>query len=312
MKNIKKRWICFMAISIMLFVSVLYVRAVLIDCVVQNDLEKKPEQIEQYDCIANYRADFDTKKQQEFYNILKQTSFKFIPREDDNFELYLSAGRSVESHLVGNAGLDLRDLKLYDFDLKSLVDVPIVWLDLSGTRVTDAGMKTLSEIKSLKYLLLNATTISDEPVKKISDASIPYFSKMTNLEVLELISADITDKTIIAIAENCKKIRHLELAGTCIDGSGFKAFSSDSLLEYVGCGGKINDETIKYLTRLKNLKIVEFAFTDVSDKGLMQFVKCHNINRIGVECSAVTRRGVNKFIKKRKDVFIRIGMGIED
>jgi predicted transposase YbfD/YdcC len=306
MKKIKKRWIGFIVICVVLFAGIFYVRAVMFDFIAQNTSEKK-EHLEQYNEGANYFAEFDIKKQQEFYDLLKQTSFKFIPNGLD-YKINV-----MEPNLAGNAGLDLHNLDIADADLKPLISIPVVWINLSGTQITDDGLKILAEIKSLKYLYLNATALSGKPTKKISDASIPFIAKMKKLEVLELIGSDITDKTIIAIAENCKKIRHLGVGGPCIDGSGFKAFSSDTLLEYVDCGGqKVDDKSIKYLAQMKNLKVVDFSFSNVTDKGLMLFTRSPKINRIGVECSAVTKRGVNKFIKKRKDVFIRIGMGIKD
>jgi hypothetical protein len=302
MKKLKKRLIGFIVICVVLFAGAFYARKVLLDSVAQNTSEnQEPLKLEQYKTAANYFAEFDIKKQQEFYALLKQTSFKFIP---SSLEDKLN---SREAYLVGNAGLDLSDLKISDADLKPLVDIPIVWLNLSETQITDAGMKTLAEIKSLKYLFLNFLK------KPISDASISSISKMKNLEALELIGSDVTDKTIIAVAENCKKIRHLNVGVPRIDGSGFKAFSPDTLLESVHCGGqKVDDKAIKYLARMKNLQAVDFSFSNVTDEGLMLFTKSPKINHIGVECSAVTKRGVNKFIKKRKDVFIRIGMGIED
>jgi hypothetical protein len=267
-----------------------------------NNTLDTPDNIntEYYSPNRSYFSELDVKKQKEFCDSLRQTAFKFIP----SLEVESGPGYSLKPQLAGNAGLCLRNLQVYDEDLKPLLNIPIIWIRLEYTQITYKAIEILSEIKTIRYLFLSHTEITDD--------CIPFISKMNNLEVLELADTKVTDKTIAAIAMNCKKLIHLDIAGTNIDGSCLTTFTPDMPLEYldISCE-KIDDKAIENIVRLKHLKRVEFAFTKVTDKGFMKFAHNPNIIHIGVECSEVTMHGVKQFIKRRKDVFIRIGMGIE-
>jgi hypothetical protein len=297
----------FCCIAIVAIVSAVYTRSVLMNFAFpRNESINSPdsevglnEPALPYNCTATYIDECKEEKQKEFYEKLKQTSFKFMPA-GLNLPLTPTAERP---RLFGNAGLDLSSLHVCDADLEPLADVPIELIVLDCNHITDDGMKILSNIKTLRYLFLRETDITD--------ASARYIAKMKNLEVLVLMFTNITDKFIIAIAENCKQIRHLEVDCTEVNGSGFAFFPLDTRLEYLSCSGG-DDSIVKYILQMKELKIVELSYSKLTDKGLMQLARHKNIRHIGVEFSSVTKRGIMKFIKKRKDVFIRIGMGVED
>jgi Leucine-rich repeat (LRR) protein len=300
MKYPKISWLIIGTIVIVLTVIIFYIRSILIDDMFNNTIDTPDNNIESYNPDSLYRSEFNVKKQKEFYDNLRQTSFKFIPSME---EVESDRGRT-KPELVSNAGLSLRRLRVYDEDLEPLLNTPVIWINLENTQITGKAFAILCKIKTLRYLYLSHT--------KITDDCIPFISQMNNLEVLELCGTDITDKTVVAIVKNCKKLIHLNIAGAKIDGSSLAAFTPDSTLEYldVSCV-KINDKTIENIARMKHLRRVEFAFSEVTDKGLMKFIRNPNIIHIGVECSKVTKRGVMKFIKLRKNVFIRIGMGVE-
>jgi Leucine-rich repeat (LRR) protein len=64
--------------------------------------------------------------------------------------------------------LDLSDTRVSDAGLKELAPLKnLQILDLSGTRVTDAGLKELALLKNLQALDLAGTKVSDEGIKEL-------------------------------------------------------------------------------------------------------------------------------------------------
>jgi len=68
-------------------------------------------------------------------------------------------------------GVDLDRTKVTDADLKELKELKS-WrkLDLTNTKVTDAGVKELKVLKSLEVLFLTGTKVTDAGVKELQAA----------------------------------------------------------------------------------------------------------------------------------------------
>src|SRR5262249_42074159 len=46
---------------------------------------------------------------------------------------------------------------------------PVVWVDLRGTKITDAGLKELKELKNLQKVVLFRTAITDTGLKELKE-----------------------------------------------------------------------------------------------------------------------------------------------
>jgi len=67
-------------------------------------------------------------------------------------------------------GVNLNHSKLTDASLKELKELKqLTTLDLSGTPVTDAGLKELKELKQLTYLVPYETPVTDKGLKELKD-----------------------------------------------------------------------------------------------------------------------------------------------
>ena len=62
---------------------------------------------------------------------------------------------------------------------------PIVYVDLSDTKLTDAGLKVLTELTALRILALSGT--------KVTDAVITELKELKNLKYLDLTDIKVTD-----------------------------------------------------------------------------------------------------------------------
>ena len=102
----------------------------------------------------------------------------------------------IELHCT-NAGA-----RFGDTDLATLRPLApqTVWLDLSGTGITDAGLATVAQFKNLTRLHLNRTRISDTGLKQLSG--------LQQLEYLNLYGTGVTDAGLQSLT-SLKKLRTL-------------------------------------------------------------------------------------------------------
>ena len=83
--------------------------------------------------------------------------------------------------------------KLTEADLESVRS-----LDLSDTKITDAGLKELAKLQELRKLFLSNTKITDEGLKEMA--------KLQKLKFLHLIETKITDADVTKLKKalpNC-------------------------------------------------------------------------------------------------------------
>jgi hypothetical protein len=112
------------------------------------------------------------------------------------------------SDLVVNAAL--LGAAFGDADLAALAPVAerIVWLDLSGTSVSDTGAMTLAALRRLRLLRLNET--------RIGDATVAALAGHPSLETLSLFRTAITPASRPALA-SFPKLRTLSIAETAAE-----------------------------------------------------------------------------------------------
>src|SRR5260370_308873 len=90
---------------------------------------------------------------------------------------------------------------------------PVVGVALMGTAVTDAGLKALKELKSLKTLNLDFT--------KVTDAGLKNLKELKSLQTLYLGGTAVTDAGLKNLKE-LKSLQTLDLGGTKITDTGMK------------------------------------------------------------------------------------------
>ena len=115
--------------------------------------------------------------------------------------------------------LELRGLPLSDDGLKVLiVKVPLVGLDVSGSAISDRGLKEFAKVKSpLRLLDLSFTRIGDEGLKSL--ITLP------ELRHISLIGCRVTDDGIDSL-ERLDRLREIYLAQTAISSSATKKLQS--------------------------------------------------------------------------------------
>ena len=113
--------------------------------------------------------------------------------------------KEIDFHLSGK---DLTDEQLADV---AQVE-EVIWLNLKDTKITDAGLKHLANLKNLKKLHLERTAVTDEGLANLSELS--------NLNYLNLYGTKVTDAGLDKLT-NLKNLKQLYLweSGVSEDGA---------------------------------------------------------------------------------------------
>ncbi|HEY6546322.1 MAG TPA: c-type cytochrome domain-containing protein, partial [Vicinamibacteria bacterium] len=103
-----------------------------------------------------------------------------------------------------------------DAELQKLEPVgsDLLWLDLSRTRVTDAGLKVLARMPNLEHLDLRGTAVGDEGVKALASLS--------HLHTLSLYGTGVTDAGLESL-RGLPSLRRLYVGSTKATGPGVQA-----------------------------------------------------------------------------------------
>ena len=141
--------------------------------------------------------------------------------------------------------------KVDDSILEPLLGVAdnVTWLDLGGTKLTDAGAKRLAGLKNLTRLHLEETAITD--------ASVEPLSNLEYLEYLNLYGTKVTDASLTALASS-PELRRLYVWQTEVSYKAAKKLESDKAGLVVNLGwdhpGVVRERITKELERVTNSK----------------------------------------------------------
>ncbi|MGV3539769.1 MAG: c-type cytochrome domain-containing protein [Rufibacter sp.] len=103
-----------------------------------------------------------------------------------------------------------------DAQVKALLNLQdhLLWLDLSGTQVTDKGMAQISQLKNLTRLNLDNT--------QVTDAGVAQLGKLSALRNLNLYNTSVTDQSLKALV-SCSNLRTVHLWQTKVTPQGVAA-----------------------------------------------------------------------------------------
>ena len=138
-------------------------------------------------------------------------------------------------------------------------------IGLSGTQITDAGLKDLAKLQNLTSLMLNGTKTSDEGLKEVA--------KLQQLEQLYLSNTRITDAGLKDVAK-MQKLTILHLVNT-----------------------KITDEGLKEVAKLQELEWLFLDGTQTTDEGLKEMAKLQKLERLDLFSTKITKAGVAELKK---------------
>jgi uncharacterized protein (TIGR03067 family) len=153
-------------------------------------------------------------------------------------------------------------------------------LDLSGTWVSDAGMKAVAELTQLRVLWLAGTSVTDRGLKelaalerlsslflandKITGVGFRHLTGLKNLKSLTLRGLSLTDAGVKELAA-LKQLQRLDLYESSVTDAGVKDLARLEQLAWLNLSGtKLTDAGVKALSGHKNLRTLRLYKTRVT------------------------------------------------
>ena len=169
--------------------------------------------------------------------------------------------------LVGNqycteiVDVYMRDPRITDNELALVSGLnSLQKLELVGSQVSSAGLRSLQGLSNLYILHLANTRVTDEGLRNLT--------QLPNLGILSLDQTSITDEGLQSVAA-IPRLERLYLDGTPITDKGLETLGkAKGLIELSCVGTRITDEGILHLYGLKNLEVLKVYDTKVSREAL--------------------------------------------
>lgn len=145
-------------------------------------------------------------------------------------------------------------------------------------RLTDNDLVLLLEFPELRDLGIS----SADPVTRVTDAGMESISQLQNLDYLCLEKTPITDRGLVHL-QALPRLRRLNLSSTKITGRGFLGFKSADTLEELDLSfcENLTDEGLLELRNFKNLRILNLWVCDnLEGPGYAVFSELKNLQEL--------------------------------
>lgn len=186
---------------------------------------------------------------------------------------------------------------------------PAVALDLSRSRMTDAGLSILQENLFLEFLTLGNTAITDAGLKRLSilqrletlhlyntqitDAGLKHLKKFSSLKSLNLVETKVTDAGV-AHLRDLVRLESLDLARTLITDSALENLKAMTNLKFLNLyKTQIGDAGLSHLRGLTKLELLFLSGSQVTDAGMEHLKFLSNLQTLRLDDTRVSKVGVN-------------------
>jgi len=241
-------------------------------------------------------------------------------------------GGRAELDASGNiVAIDLRGSWVNDAEMIDIGRLPrLERLDLSHTRISDEGLLRLKTAPGITDLnLFYSEWITDQgltairnwkPLKRlnlrgtrISDGTLALVSKLPALEALDIANTQVTDNGLdhlitltnlkelslgrSRLSENALAVLRMLPTLTYLDLSGARAAPPDMGRRRDGVG-TLNEETLRALAELKDLRTLRLGFSDISAAGLGALSSLEKVEKLGLEfCTGLSDSAIAELAK---------------
>lgn len=204
-------------------------------------------------------------------------------------------------------GLDLLRNEATDAGLKELAVLKSLrMLHLGVNPVTDAGLKELAGLKSLEVLDLGSTPVTDAGLKELTG--------LKNLESLKLFKTRVTDAGLKDLAK-VRSLRTLNLVDTSVTDAGLKELAGMMNLQSLDLGStRVTDAGLKEIGALKNLRSLFLRSTLVTDAGLKELAGLKNLQTLDLFKTEVTDVGLKDLagLQDLQELYLGVTLKVTD
>jgi len=167
-------------------------------------------------------------------------------------------------------------------------DFNILEIKLKNTSIKDEDLKRLAGLRTLKYLILEDTLISNTGLQYLRDM------QEFELEYLSLDRTKITDEGLGYLKE-MTNLKRLTLSETKVTSSGLKSLEHMKQLVKLNLNYlQINDVGLGYLEGLTDLNELRASNTGVSDSGLKHLRGMKDLNNLALGGTGITGSGLEQ------------------
>jgi Leucine-rich repeat (LRR) protein len=201
---------------------------------------------------------------------------------------------------------------------------PVVYINLAGSRLTDADMRAVAACKQLRSLELGRTAVSDAGLKHltglshltsltlpgthVTDAGMKYIGELKQLVALDLQLTPVGDTGMKHLA-GLTQLRTLSLNGTRVTDAGMADVGRLTNLTFLRLDATaISDaglESLTGLSKLDNLALV--SVRSIGDKGMKSMARLKRLVSLDLRETHVTDEGLKELARCEKLASLRIG-----
>ncbi len=185
---------------------------------------------------------------------------------------------------------------------------PIIYIDLERSKVTNEQLGFLKGLKSLKFLLLSDTSVTDACLvnmselkglwvldlagTKITGSGFANLRGLNSLRSLMLSRTKVTDQGLSQIT-GLTGLEFLSLYDTSVTDAGLAHLRNLGSLKTLYLGHQaITDAGLVHLGRLTRLEDLSLSLTKITDAGLPRLTGLKNLRKLNLKMTGVTRDGV--------------------
>lgn len=151
----------------------------------------------------------------------------------------------------------------------------------------DEDMDALAELQpgAIQYLNLSETKITDAGLQRLQD--------ITGVVSISLHKTAVTDESLKLIGTKARQLRHINLLDTAVTTKGISYLANMPALEEIVIGNtKITESSLLILKDLPRLKTLLFRDTPLSDVGLEHIKDMHQLERLWLSGNQITDYGI--------------------
>lgn len=192
--------------------------------------------------------------------------------------------------------LDLEGSSINDECLKPVGQVSgLTQLNLYGTKITDAGLQHLKDLRELKEIGLGGGI-------PITDKGASVFKNFPKLQNLYLDATEVTDETIETL-KGLEELIDINVAGTRVTTKGIKQLTHiKSLRRACFLSTPLDDETLETLvTKNTEFEQLHLGATRVTDKGLELLYPLKNLRTLWLVHNHHSDEAIAKLHAKHPD-----------
>jgi internalin A len=191
-------------------------------------------------------------------------------------QISVAGARVVKDSQGDVIELDLTSSWVTDADLAKVAQLrSLKKLDLSHTKITDAGLEHLKPLQ-------NAVELNCHYAESLTEDGVAHLKGWKNLEHLNLCGTKVTSRVFEHLA-HLTSLRSLDLGFAQIDDEGFEHLTGLSHLEKLAIGGnRLNGSSLSFLKLLPALVDLDVSGIQRVDSGLWGLpLTDENLKRIG-------------------------------